>query len=83
MLTPSPSMIERVARALAQSLGGDDWRSFETAARAAVAAMREPTPAMLDAALPELPDYGFLPDDWRAMIDHAANERVYPVTHRS
>lgn len=77
------SMIERVARALAHNLGGDDWRSFEPAARAAVAAMREPTPAMLDAALPELPDYGYLPDDWRAMIDHIASERVSPANHRT
>lgn len=78
---PSP-MIERVARALAANLGGDDWRRFVDAARAAVAAMREPTPDMLDAATPGLPDWGYLEDDWRAMIDHAAGERVFPVLYR-
>lgn len=75
-------MIERVARALAQSLGGDDWRTFVKAARGAVAAMREPTPGMLDAATPGLPDWGYLEDDWRAMIDHAVKEKVFPVLYR-
>ena len=77
-----PSMIERVARALAASLGGGDWRSFEPAARAAVAALREPTTGMLDAALADLPDCGYLQDDWRAMIDHIASERVFPTAYR-
>lgn len=76
-------MIERVARALAASLGGGDWRSFTEAARAAVAAMREPTPDMLEAALPDMPDWGYLPDDWRAMIDHVVKERVFPVEYRA
>jgi hypothetical protein len=76
------SMVERVARSLCSTLGGDDWRSFAEAARAAVATMREPTPDMLDAALPGLPDWGYLPDDWRAMIDHALAERVFPTLHQ-
>lgn len=72
-------MTERVARAIAHSLGAEDWRPYVDAARAAVLAMREPTPAMMEAALPDLPDWGYLPDDWRAMIDHVAGERVYPA----
>lgn len=76
-------MIERVARALAAELNSDDWRALVDAARAAVLAMREPTPGMLDAALPDLPDYGYLPDDWRAMIDHVAHETVFPVLYRA
>ncbi len=83
MMESNSPMIERVARALAASLHGDDWRAFVPAARAAVTAMREPTPAMLDAALPELPDCGFLPDDWRAMIDQIAGERVFPTAHKA
>lgn len=75
-------MIERIARTLAEALGSDDWRSLAPAARAAVAAMREPTPEMLEAALPDLPDWGYLPDDWRAMIDHAVAEPVFPTLHR-
>ena len=78
-----PPMIERVARALAASLGGSDWRAFVPAARAAVAAMREPTVDMLEAAVPDLPDWGYLPDDWRAMIDHIASERVFPAVHKA
>jgi hypothetical protein len=72
------SMTERVARAIAGALGASDWRPFVGAARAAVTAMREPTPDMLEAALPDMPDWGYLPDDWRAMIDHVARERVFP-----
>lgn len=79
MRVEASSMTERVARAIAQSLGADDWRPFVDAARAAVLAMREPTPDMIEAVLPDLPDWGYLPDDWRAMIDHVAGERVYPA----
>ncbi len=73
------SMTERVARAIATALGEPDWRPYVAAARAAVLAMREPTVDMLDAAVPDLPDWGYLPDDWRAMIDHIARERVFPT----
>ncbi len=79
----SPSMTETVARAIAKAMGADDWRPFVEAARAAVTAMREPTPDMLEAALPDTPDWGYLPADWRAMIDHVANERVFPTTFNS
>lgn len=83
MTSTSSSMTERVARAIAATLGEEDWRPFVAAARAAVRAMREPTPEMLEAALPDSPDWGFLPDDWRAMIDHVAGERVFPVAFTS
>lgn len=73
-------MTERVARAIATAMGAEDWRPFVEAARAAVTAMRDPTPAMLEAALPDMPDWGYLPDDWRAMIDHVAKERVFPTS---
>jgi len=42
-------MIERVARTLSTLAGNaphEDWRPFETPARAAIAAMAEPTGAM-------------------------------------
>jgi hypothetical protein len=69
-------MIVRVARAIAISAGEEDWRDHIAAARAAVKAMREPTCAMLEAAVPDFPDWGFLPDEWRAMIDYAATEQL-------
>jgi hypothetical protein len=31
---------------------------------------------MLFAALPDCPDWGYLPDDWGAMITYVANEQV-------
>lgn len=80
-MPPAVSMTESVARAIADALGAEDWRSYVEAARAAVKAMREPTPSMLEAALPDLPDWGYLPDDWRAMIDHVVEERVFPTLH--
>lgn len=78
-MPPVPSMTESVARAIADALGAADWRPYVEAARAAVKAMREPTPQMLDAALPDMPDWGYLPEDWRAMIDHVVEERVFPT----
>ena len=83
MSKTSPSMTEQVARAIASALGAQDWRPYVGAARAAVTAMREPTVDMLDAALPDTPDWGYLPDDWRAMIDHVAHERVFPAALNS
>jgi hypothetical protein len=68
-------MLERIARAIASELKGSDWRDYVPAARAAVRALLEPTLDMLDAALPNLPDYGSLPDDWAAMITHVLKER--------
>jgi hypothetical protein len=38
---------------------------------------------MLDAALPDVPDWGYLPEDWRAMIDYVAGERVFPTSYNS
>lgn len=83
MTINSPSMTERVARAIAESMGESDWRPFVSAARAAVGAMREPTADMLEAAIPDTPDWGYLPEDWRAMIDHVAQEQVFPTTFTS
>lgn len=83
MQASGSSMIECVACAIATSLGASDWRPYVEAARAAVTAMREPTVGMLDAALPDLPDWGYLPDDWRTMIDHIAGERVFPTAFSS
>ena len=67
-------MITRVARAIATCHGDRSWRTQVLAARAAVAAMREPTAEMLDAAMSDLPDWGFLQADWQAMIDYVISE---------
>lgn len=83
MRIENPSMTERIAQAIAAALGQDDWRPFVAVARAAVTAMREPTPDMLEAAIPDAPDWGYLPNDWRAMIDYVANERVFPAAFRT
>lgn len=69
-------MLEKVARAIALAHGSGDWQAFTQSARAAVLALREPTADMLEAALPDSPDFGYLPEEWAAMIDHVASERV-------
>jgi len=71
------SMIVKVAKAIATATGDADWQVHLATARAAVGAMREPTTAMLQAAMPDFPDWGYLPDEWRAMIDCVAAEQPY------
>lgn len=79
-------MIERVARAICRAgiCGPRDhlneqedrnWRKFELEARAAIAAMREPTEAMITAADVEVHS-DFLPPHmtWERMIDAALKE---------
>lgn len=68
------TMIEKVARAISLALGEEDWTNSVVAARAAVLAMSEPSHEMLSAALPGLPDFGYLPDEYRAMIRFAAEQ---------
>jgi hypothetical protein len=71
--------LQCVARALAKEFGSDDWPAFVEPARAAIRALREPTPAMLDAAVPGLPIWDELHDDWQKMIDNVAEEQVFPA----
>jgi hypothetical protein len=69
-------MIIRVAQAIAEARNETNWQNCIGAARAAIQAMREPTPEMLDGATEGLPDWGYLPEDWRKMIDYALSERI-------
>lgn len=73
-MTEDP-MIVKVAKAIASATGDSDWKVHITTARAAVLAMREPSIEMLEAAMPDLPDWGFLPDEWQAMIDFVVSEQ--------
>lgn len=68
-------MIAKVAQAIAVAEGDTNWQIHLGTARAAVNAMREPSTAMLQAAIPDLPDWGYLPDEWQAMIDYVAAEQ--------
>ena len=75
-------MVERVARAIYETdpVGVRPWEDAPTSnredcivcARAAIAAMREPTVKMYRAS--EFPNAGCIGDQWRAMIDAALNE---------
>ena len=68
-------MIERVARAL----GGPYWKNLNSKqqayyferARAAIAAMREPTVAMCTAGYDAGMSPDIMPEAWQAMIDAA------------
>lgn len=68
------NMTLRVAHAIAEARSDSDWSRHISAALAAIAAMREPTDEMLDAAMPGCVDWGYLPEEWRAMIDCAVQE---------
>lgn len=68
-------MLFRVAQAIARADGTADWQSRIEAAHAAILAMREPTPDMIEAAIGSLPDWGFLEEDWRRMIDSVVSLR--------
>lgn len=73
-------MIERVARAMARERGLEQWHAMEDLARAAIEAMREPTPLMLDVADYAMPGVTKEASEanqrkawelWRKMIDAA------------
>jgi len=73
-----PEMIQRVARAIHRKRHGDErgWQSVSPEARAAIEAMREPTPEMvagLGAAAMSRPDLT-IAEMWRAMFDAALAE---------
>ena len=67
-------MVERVARAIAIRQEGHDilWRDFDDAARAAIAAMREPTQGMADSVCGLTRTQAIVV--WQAMIDAAAKD---------
>ncbi|CAM5769829.1 hypothetical protein [Bosea minatitlanensis] len=78
------TMIERVARALAAMEYGEDvddvWETHIPHARAAIAAMREPTGGMGEAAERWADKSSYYlemdpADVWRAMIDVALEEK--------
>jgi hypothetical protein len=68
------SMIVRVARAIALSQGSTDWQKYMEMARASLTELRDPSVEMLEAATSGMPDWGELPAEWRAMIDHVLGE---------
>jgi len=87
----APSLLslgERVAKAMAEpymwvvrtpaALKREPWREFIPAARAAIAAMREPTPEMIEAFWSGLDDHyptdENIPKCWAAMVDVALSE---------
>ena len=70
-------MVAWLAQAIAVAEGDTNWQSRLGTARAAVNEMREPSTAMLQAAIPDLPDWGYLPDEWQAIIDYVATEHPH------
>ena len=66
-------MIERVARAMCAQNGNHEsaWWEFESNARAAIAAMRDPTEQMATAGLHAVRNEEIIDDVWQAMIDAA------------
>lgn len=52
----------------------DEWTLWETTARAAIAAMREPTEGMVNIGQNKCDDYLDAAECWAAMIDAALSE---------
>jgi len=77
---PLESMVETVARAIAGEEGTsytadpakDEWRAYILEAKAAIAAMRVPTAAMVDAGSASVWNRDALVAAYQAMIDAAA-----------
>jgi hypothetical protein len=69
------TMVKRVAQALQEEIGAApfDETAALALARAAIAAMREPTKVMLDAAF--LAGSGGMADCWRNMVNAALEEK--------
>jgi hypothetical protein len=75
-LSCDKTMLDRVADA-SWALRDNLTATYEDYARAAIAAMREPTPAMVKAGWEKLAGGGHtLADIWRAMIDAALAEEA-------
>jgi len=73
----SENMIERVARAIEALMPNKSASEARIYARAAVAAMRDPTEAMRTAGNAES-DWGTELEVWRAMIDAALRQHPHP-----
>ena len=69
------TMVERVAQAIAKEMGYRDPETVKFAARAAIAAMREPTEEMIDGWI-KAP--GAITGGWQGMIDAALREQDTP-----
>ena len=84
--TGHPEMVERVAKAITSVGAPEDWRCWIEEAKAAIAAMAEPTPEMKERGSPYMPkstlgEEGMTYADacWRAMIDAALSSPKYYV----
>ena len=84
-------MVERVAKAISMALVGDDryFPDYDTLARAAITAMREPTETMLHAGCAKAAEEQARPvginrtdagDIFQAMIDAALEEQAPSAT---
>jgi hypothetical protein len=69
---PLESMVETVARAMAVSEGVETWEAYLDLARPAIAALRVPTAAMVDAGSVTVWNRDALVAAYQAMVDAAA-----------
>jgi len=71
---PVESIVEIVARAVAESEGAGSWQAYVDIARAAIKAMRTPTATMVDAGANTVWNRDALVSAYQAMIDRAGEE---------
>ena len=60
---------------LTEFLAQHRQRLAEAGARLLLA-LGDPTDDMLEAAMPDFPDYGHLPEEYRAMLRHVVQENL-------
>jgi len=80
MTNPPEDMVERVGAAIEDAMASDDNAPADLA-RAAIAAMRQPTEAMLDAACSHAPDTNsgeFSYDDALGVFQRAIDRALEP-----
>lgn len=65
---------QKIASILANMYADSKSVSHIMAAEAVILALREPSLGMLEAAMPNCSDWGYLPEEWQAMIDFAATD---------
>ena len=64
-------MIKRIAALIAAEMPQGSTATYIPLARALVNELREPTPEMLEMAMPGALDHSDIVEDWQAMLDAA------------
>jgi hypothetical protein len=65
----SNPMLVSLTKAISVAMPQSDWNTCASTAVAALQALREPSPEMLETAFPGMPSHGYVREDWQLMVD--------------